>query len=51
MNTLKKRLRNLVTLDRALGVAAAFVVTASGFALLHALGGAEFTSHVQVVMG
>ncbi|MBL8521177.1 MAG: hypothetical protein JNK75_10940 [Betaproteobacteria bacterium] len=51
MNKITETLRNALTFERALGMAAAFVVTASALALVHAFVGAEFAGQVTVLVG
>ncbi len=51
MKSITKKLIHAMTFERALGFAAAFVLTASAFALVHAFGGAEFAGNVTLLVG
>jgi ABC-type transporter Mla maintaining outer membrane lipid asymmetry permease subunit MlaE len=50
MRNLKSMIVNAMTFERTLGFAAAFVVAASAFALLHAFGGADFAGQVTMLV-
>ncbi|MBL8513550.1 MAG: hypothetical protein JNJ55_06130 [Betaproteobacteria bacterium] len=51
MKKITDKLLNAITFERGLGIAAAFVITASAFALVHAFGGADFAGQVTMLVG